>query len=392
MTQEYNYANHSFLANETEITGVLPDTPVVLPKSTYKLRELSRMRRKQEVIINNEENFLTILCCEACHSKPLIPYDGYMVCNNCGLCQSRDIDSTPEWHNHDTTDRGGVDQSRSCLPNNLLMPDSGLGTIIGFTGNKKNTTASYIVRTMNNWKLMNYKESSMLKKFKHITNICRQANINNMIVEEAKIIFFKISNIVSARRSKLIALMATAVILAHTINGYNRDISDIAQIFALDIRILRKMVKEYERIWKDIVEKEGAEQVDLAAKSIIANNGGQDESSADKNIVQEVVKDNEEIINDDNKRLRKYLIDIGIESIYYDDIYEINKWIIENKVLISHIPKSRFACVIYLVDQIYELGLDKNVIAQKCNTSLITISKCYARIVPHYEIIKTLLV
>ena len=130
----------------------------------------------------------------------------------------------------------------------------------------------------------------------------------------------------------------------------------------------------------------------MAAKSIIANNGGQDESSADKNIVQEVVKDNEEIINDDNKRLRKYLIDIGIESIYYDDIYEINKWIIENKVLISHIPKSRFACVIYLVDQIYELGLDKNVIAQKCNTSLITISKCYARIVPHYEIIKTLLV
>ena len=147
------------------------------------LRDLARNRKNKSIKPVEDDSINTVLSCESCGAKPLVPVDGFMVCNACGLCQSRDIDCSQEWRNHDNNDKGGADQSRVCLPNNCLMPDSGLGTVIGYSSNRKNNTSgAHIVRTMNNWKLMNYKESSTYKRFKYITTVCRQADISNMIV------------------------------------------------------------------------------------------------------------------------------------------------------------------------------------------------------------------
>lgn len=405
------------------------DTPVQTAPAKMSLRELSRNRKKQ--FSQPDETINTMLSCQGCGAKPLVPADGYMVCNSCGLCQSRDIDSSQEWRNHDNTDKGGVDQSRVCMPNNSLMPDSGLGTVVGYSSSKKNnTTGAHIVRTMNNWKLMNYKESSMYRRFKYITTVCRQAEISNMIIEEAKIVFFKISNLISARRTKLTSLMATAVIIAHKIKGYDRDMTDIAALFALDVRILRKMVKEYERIWKEILEKESDEQDMLASESIVnhiefvatagtvaatSNSSASDLPTKKTNmssgqnmqhvdsagvstptpaIIQQQqppASDNKKMIIDDNKKLKKYLIQLNVESIYFDDVFRINEWVINKNVLISHIPKSRYACLIYLLDQIYELGVEKSGIIRACDTSNVTINKCFNKLVPFYEEIKALL-
>lgn len=353
------------------------------------LRDLSRNRKKQTVT-SEDDSINAILSCESCGAKPLVPTDGFMVCNTCGLCQSRDIDCSQEWRNHDNSDKGGVDQSRVCLPNNCLMPDSGLGTVIGYSYSKKNNTASaHVVRTMNNWKLMNYRESSMFRRFKYITNVCRQAEISNMIIEEAKIVFFKISNLISARRTKLTSLMATSVIIAHKIKGYDRDMTEVAGLFALDVRILRKMVKDYERIWKEILEKESDEQTNLASGSITNHDTAPLDIAQEKSV--EIHIDNVKMINDDNKKLRKYLVELNVESIYFNDVFKINEWVLKNNVLISHIPKSRYACLIYLLDQIYELGMDKSVIIRACDTSNVTVNKCFNKIVPFYNDIKQLL-
>jgi transcription initiation factor TFIIIB Brf1 subunit/transcription initiation factor TFIIB len=210
-----------------------------------------------------------------------------------------------------------------------------------------------------------------------------------MIVEEAKIIFFKISNLVSARRTKLTSLMATSVIIAHKIKGYDKDMNEIAKIFALDVRILRKMVKDYERIWKEIQEKEDAEQTTLASDSIISSSI----TSNPVTVPSTNVTQHEQIVItvDDNKKLRKYLVELGVESIYFDDIFKINNWVQERNLLISHIPKSRYACLIYLLDQIYELGVNKSTIITACDTSNVTINKCFNKLVPYYDEIKTLL-
>jgi transcription initiation factor TFIIIB Brf1 subunit/transcription initiation factor TFIIB len=365
---------------------------VTFQKPNINLRDLARLRKQKNTTILNEENIITTLSCESCGAKPLIPHDGFMVCKSCGLCQSRDIDCGQEWRNHDNGDKSGIDQSRACMPNNSLIPDSGMGTVIGYSSNKKNNNStSHIVRTINNWKLVDYKESSMNKRFKHITNICRQADISSMIIEEAKIIFFKISNLVSARRTKLTALQATSVIIALKIKGYERDMSDIAGLFALDVKVLRKLVKDYERIWKEIQEKERDEQ-ELKARDTITNLETAPMDHEPEMCISLSSVNDDVVIIDDNKKLRKLLIDLSIESMYFDDIFKINKWVIANKILFSHIPKSRYACLIYLLDRIYELNIDKSDIVTLCDTSTVTINKCFNKLVPYYEEIKALII
>lgn len=360
-------------------------------KPNINLRDLARLRKQKNSPFSNEENIITSLSCESCGAKPLIPHDGFMVCKSCGLCQSRDIDSSQEWRNHDGCEKGGADQSRASLPNNSLIPDSGLGTVVGFSTNKKNNNStSHIVRTINNWKLVDYKESSMNKRFKYITNVCRQAEISSMIIEEAKIIFFKISNLISARRTKLTALQATAVIIALKIKGYERDMAEIAGLFALDVKILRKMVKDYERIWKEIQEKEKEDQ-DMKARDTITNQETAPVEQAEEPAIHLSSINDDAVIIDDNKKLKKILVDLNIESIYYDDLFKINKWVIEKKILFSHIPKSRYACLIYLLDKIYDLDIDKGDIVTLCDTSTVTINKCFNKLVPHYDEIKTLI-
>ena len=53
--------------------------------------------------------------------------------------------------------------------------------------------------------------------------------------------------------------MATAVIIGHRICDLEKSFSEIARLFDLDIKILRKMVKEYEFIWEAIQSQEGEE-------------------------------------------------------------------------------------------------------------------------------------
>lgn len=362
-----------------------------IKKPNINLRDLARLRKQKSTPISNEENIIITLSCESCGAKPLIPHDGFMVCKSCGLCQSRDIDCGQEWRNHDNGNKSGVDQSRACLPNNSLIPDSGMGIVIGFSSNRKNNNAtSHIVRTVNNWKLVDYKESSMNKRFKYITNICRQADISSMIIEEAKIIFFKISNLISARRTKLTALQATAVIIALKIKGYERDMGEIAGLFALDVKILRKMVKDYERIWKEIQEKEKTDQ-DTKARDTITDQTTAPVEHELENLPNLSSTNNDTVIIDDNKKLRKLLIDLDIDSIYFTDLFKINKWVIENKILFSHIPKSRYACLIYMLNKIYDLSINKDDIVTLCDTSTVTINKCFNKLVPYYDDIKALI-
>lgn len=378
----------SHIVKPLTMSGSTLDMECVVKKG-MSLRDLARNRKNKSIKPAEDDSINAVLSCESCGAKPLVPVDGFMVCNACGLCQSRDIDSSQEWRNHDNNDKGGVDQSRVCLPNNCLMPDSGLGTVIGYSSNRKNnTTGAHIVRTMNNWKLMNYKESSTYKRFKYITTVCRQADISNMIIEEAKIIFFKISNLVSARRTKLTSLMATSVIIAHKLKGYDKDMNEVAKIFALDVRILRKMVKDYERIWKEIQEQEDAEQTTLASDSIIESVCANPQVASTTSVTHH---EQPVLMIDDNKKLKKYLIELGVEAIYFDDVFKINTWVQDRNLLISHIPKSRYACMIYLLDQIYELGINKASIITACDTSNVTINKCFNKLVPYYDEIKTLL-
>jgi transcription initiation factor TFIIIB Brf1 subunit/transcription initiation factor TFIIB len=397
-------------------------------RSSQSLSDISRMRKqrakeKTGTVMLADTSIKKLLMCEAC-STPLIPHDGFMVCRDCGLCQSRDIDTSQEWRNLDDN-KGGSDPSRVSVPNNTLMPETSVGTMVSYGSGKKAPFAN-IIRTMNNWSMLSYKDSTILKRFKHITTVCKNANVLDSVIEEIKIVYFKISQVKAARRNKLQALMAVSVIIGHEIAGYERDYKEVADMFDIDIKVLRSMIKEYEFIWKELQDMEAEEQAALVQQSIeeesrdlknesfiqkqnysnivsckkqnvnmafstvtekTKNTSIDDLVKNDKPSEPIITKETNELFKErqdvDNGKLRKLVIKSGISAIYHDKFYKLNDWIAERYILAQHIPKSRYACLIFLVSELYALNVDKHKIISLCETSNVTINKCYNKLAPY---------
>lgn len=382
--------------NQTSNYSMDPSVATQTTTATTSLRDISRLKRIKSRIQNGtsaateDTKIGKLLICEACPGI-LVPHDGYMVCKQCGLYQSKDIDASQEWRNLENNDKGS-DPCRVSLPNNTLMPETSVGTMVVY-GNKR-TANSHIIRTMNNWKMLNYKDSSILKRFKYITSVCKNANVFDCIIEEIKVVFYKISMIKSTRRTKLQALMAVSVIIGHHICGYEKDHEEVAKMFDLDIKILRKMVKEYELIWKDIQDEEAREQAQLAQASIEEESSHPTGASAppkpiilniqDKKL-DSLDKEFRKKQNEDNVQLKKALMQIQLENVYYPKVFAVNDWINERNILTQHIPKSRYACIIYLISEMYALSIKKSDIILVCDTSNVTINKCYNKLLPYYD-------
>jgi transcription initiation factor TFIIIB Brf1 subunit/transcription initiation factor TFIIB len=409
--------------NSDRASTLNSDVPV-RSSQQQSLSDISRLRKqrakeKAGMATPVDTSIKKLLMCEACGTA-LIPHDGFMVCRDCGLCTSRDIDTSQEWRNLDDN-KGGSDPSRVSVPNNTLMPETSVGTMVSYGSGKKAPYAN-IIRTMNNWSMLSYKDSTILKRFKHITTVCKNANVLDSVIEEIKVVYFKISQVKAARRNKLHALMAVSVIIGHEIAGYEKDYKEVADMFDIDIKVLRSMIKEYEFIWKELQDIEAEEQAALvkqsideetldignqpaAAKSAATNTAlvlGQTQppttSSTKLSTIDELVAGDAPlapIINketdglfkqrqeEDNAKLRKYVVKSGIPAIYQDKFYQLNDWIAERYILAQHIPKSRYACLIFLVSELYALNVDKHKIISLCETSNVTINKCYNKLAPY---------
>lgn len=386
------------------------------------LHELSRIHRsKKKTFSPKEDTMDDELSCIYCNEKTLIPYDGSFLCKSCNFYQSKHIDAGQEWRDYDNSD--GNSQCRSSMTtNDSLLSDNNIGTKIGYS-QKGNSMSSNYLRTRHNWTTSNYKDDNLMKRFKTITNICRKANINGNIIEESKIVFKKISEVKSARRSKLQALMATAVIIGHRICGLEKSFSEIAGLFDLDIKVLRKMVKEYEFIWEAIQSQEGEEIEKLRELSRlesksdnITNNETELKNTEkilpnlsiteldkitsqvdiiydkDSNVNTDTMKNvKNDITIEDNKVLKSFMIGLQIGRQYYEKAYLINNFINEKKILNQHIPKSRYAAIINFISNIYGLKLKKGNICKKCEITNITMNKCYQKIVPFKDNIITLI-
>lgn len=318
-----------------------------------------------------KKNVINMDNCKNCNSY-LYDNDGLIICNKCGLYHRCKIDMGQESYNYNDNKS---DPCRTGLTDNQLIPSSNKGTIFGYNspyGKKSNKAHNNLMRSMNNWKTMNYKDNNMLKRFNTITSICNNAGINNIIVEDSKEIFYNIHKIHSPRRNKLLALMASSVIISLKKHDMTFKFDKIASIFNISKKILRNMLGEYEHYWKEICDNEEKEQLKLAKESLDDDNKNGD-VIIDKLYQQK--NNNNEII------FKSYFNILNIDLKYLDKIEILYKWINDNYLLIEHVSKSIAACLIYTICNLYNINIKKKNIASVCNTSTITINKCYNKLV-----------
>ena len=205
--------------------------------------------------------------CNNCKSKNLIDMDGFNICNDCGLYNDCIIDCGQEWRFYGNDDSKGNDPSRCDIPTSELLPNTSIGSIVGFSS--KDNKNSKRIRSMNFWNGFSYRDSSLLDTFNNITIISQNAGLSQCIIEEAKYMYKEVSEIKSSRRTKKESMKAGCIMLACKIKGVPRNCNEIASMFKLkNNKTFRKSIKTFEEIWKNIQLEKNI----TSSNSLINNN------------------------------------------------------------------------------------------------------------------------
>ena len=372
--------------------------------------------------VNFDEDILIDIKCNNCKSNNIIIMNGFNICNDCGLYNDSIIDCGQEWRFYGNDDNKGNDPSRCDVPTNDLLPNTSIGSIVGFAS-KDNKNAKRI-RSMNFWNGFSYRDSSLLDTFNNITIMAQNAGISQCIIEEAKYMYKEVSEIKSSRRTKKEAMKAGCIMLACKLKGVPRNCNEIASIFKLkNNKTFRKSIKTFEEIWKNIkLDKSVLKNKLTKNKSFNDDddddddddNNNDDDNDDDDNNNNDNDNDNDDNDNDDddddddnddnddifidtNKniqecitKLRRFICLLGLNDRVFEACKTILIYIENKKILEKHTPLSRTSTIIYYVVERLDITVNKYNILQTCEISQVTINKCYQKLMKYKHELETI--
>lgn len=352
--------------------------------------------------------------CIECSSYKIKEIDGFYVCLKCGLKIESVIDAGQEWRNYNNDDSRGGDQARCDMPTNELLPKSSMGGLVGWGGRESFTTKR--IRNMSRWYSTTYKESSLMEIFNNITIIAMNSGLNQCVIEEAKHMFKRVSEVKAARRTKKDGMKAGAIALACKLKGCPRNSLEIAKICRLkNNKTLRRGIKVFEEIWNNIILKEKQAGKALVDSKKMQRDNLQSNESCDSDSSDDDEEDNSEDDSDsseddsddemsdsdrhnDNKsisnqhndiianytgKLNRFISLLGLD----DRVYQAGKQILEhvesNNYLDKHNPLSRIASILFYVIERLNINIKKYQIIQTCQVSQVTIDKCYQKLMKY---------
>ena len=301
------------------------------------LKELSQGEKKLDSGQNGG-----VTTCEHCSSCNVILDDGNYVCQECGTIVSRFIDANAEWRYYGSEDTKSNDPTRCGMPVNDLLPFLTLGSVMGYGNNE-----SYDIRIMRKyhmWNATSYKERSLYTIFDNMTVNAVNHGIPKSIIEEAKVLYKKISEMKISRGENRSGLIASSIYMSCKNNKVPRSTKEIAKIFNLKVTTMTKGCKKFQDIMKINLESTTAD--DFVFRFCSKLNMDMEK----KKICKAVVKKADEY---------------GVVS--------------------ENTPPSIAAGTIYLCNVVYEWGITKKELSEACEISQVTISKCYKRLMNYVD-------
>lgn len=284
--------------------------------------------------------------CQNCLEDGLIIEDGGYECKFCGVKQDIKLDAEQEWRYYGDNDSKGSDPNRVGMPTNSLLPQSSLGSIIGNKGGDFSKLRQY-----HQYNIMPYKERSLWNMFTAIQNKCLQANIPNMIIEDAKVNYKLVSELRISRGSNRKGIVANCVYFSCKKNGVPRSMKEIAEIFNINLSEMTKGKKKYE----DIMNQQ--------AKNIMTSMHSTnpfdyiDRFCSNLNIDLDI----------------KYICQFVVFNAMRLDIFDDNT------------PPSIASGAIFLVANVLKLRITKVQVHLATKISEVTISKCFKKLNIHKE-------
>ena len=275
-----------------------------------------------------------------CVHENIILDDGAYVCKDCNCMMYQQIDQGAEWRFYGNDDNKGSDPTRCGMPTNDLLPNSSLGSVIGFAN--KETYDMKLMRKYHMWNSMSYKERSLYNIFEGLSLTAINGGIPKSIVDEAKMLYKGISETRISRGDNRCALIASSIYISCKKNGVPRSTKEIAKIFNINLSAMTKGCKKFQEMMKlNMDSTQASDFINRFCSKLGLDN---DKKTICRNVVQ-------------------IAEDLSIVS--------------------ENTPPSIAAGAIFLCSTHFKWGLNKKDISEACDISQVTISKCFKKMEPH---------
>jgi transcription initiation factor TFIIIB Brf1 subunit/transcription initiation factor TFIIB len=293
--------------------------------------------RAPDVPFKNDSSGDDELVCEACGANSMVVEDGQNICTSCCTVMGRIIDHTAEWRYYGADDSRDEDPTRCGLPTNDLLPKSSLGSMIG--GRRGESKDIRRIRMYQMWNSMPYWERSLYNVFEQLSQNTVNHGIPSKVLDDAKVLYKKASEKKISRGENKEGLIASCIYFACLLNKVPRSPKEVSRMFNIDPNVLTKGNARFQTLLQINVESSEAED-------FISRFGSK--LNMDYADIQKC------------KELAKKLDDLEIVS--------------------ENAPTSVAAGTLYYYCMSKDMDYNKKQIADICEVSEVTITKCYKRL------------
>jgi transcription initiation factor TFIIB len=272
-----------------------------------------------------------------CDHKHAIIEEGNYVCTECNSVIERYIDNNAEWRFYGADDNKSSNPTRCGMPTSELLPNSSLGSIIGYT--TKDNYDFKMMRKYHMWNSMSYKERSLYNIFENLNIVAMNSGIPKSILEEAKTLYKQVSENKISRGENRNGLIAASIYMSCKKNRVPRSTKEIAKIFNINSTTMTKGCKRFQDIIK--IDMNTTKPCDFINR--FCSNVHLDHKQTE--ICKATIEKAEEL-----------------------DIVSENT------------PPSIAAGIIFLCNMYFNWGISKKDLAEGCDISQVTITKCYSKL------------
>lgn len=299
---------------------------------------------------NDEENILKCKCLNS-ENQYEDKTQGIVVCQKCGSVLSSVINNNQDWKSFDDNNTN----ARCSSVTNPFYPQSSLGTTIAGNGFR-------VLKMIQKWQQMPYRERALYKVCKHIEDICRNNKVLKCIEDDTKIIYKNISETKNPDGSYVIvrginrkSLIAACLFFAYKKNNQARNIKEISIMFNINFRELTKGCKIFMRLLRMNI------------------------STFKVSFEINTTKPEQFVL-----RYHKML---DLDKKYIPELIDMTKNINKLHLASTHTSSSIALCVVIMLLKHYDIKMIKRDISKTIGISEVTVIKTHKKLMPYKDII-----
>jgi transcription initiation factor TFIIB len=203
-----------------------------------------------------------------------------------------------------------------------------------------------MIRKYQMWNAMSYRERSLYNVCDSLTVFASRNGISASILEEAKNLYKKISDVKISRGENRQAIIASCVYIACKTQGVPRSIKEISEMFNIRIQCLTKACKTFH----DMLNVQVA-------------------SSTPQDFVN------------------RFCNKMGLAPEFMALCISIVDTAMDMEILSEYTPPSAVAGCIMISNDIMKTKICKKMVSEVCQISIVTISKCHKHLKPFTEVL-----